>query len=158
MRWFFSIPFVFALLAACDKSLPVKFTYTVTPYVQSADKGTVGLCAGAGGYAFYADTSAWEVTSYEDAEAGVLTSRGGQGTKHFDFDGVQGEDGRISQSPITGQPVMAVVYYPASRSWAVRQVPVGAGIDTIRVSVTFRTWNADSTYTDSKWKVFNAAM
>lgn len=142
------------VLAACNAgSDKVDCLYDILPYFQDEDKGPAYYAETALAYGFYADTAQWAVLSYDDALAGVITSRT-DGSKHS-YDLSAGPDEMLAPTlrlgPVTSTHLMLVVCFPDTYSYAYRQVPMTPGIGNISISITFRTWKTTAPYTDAKW-------
>ena len=64
-----------ALFTGCFKDVSYKTTYVFKPLEQEKSGDPTQILADAKLYAFAADTSSWEVASYKDALAGVISQR-----------------------------------------------------------------------------------
>lgn len=140
-----------AALSACQK-VELDCLLRIKPYVQQADMGEVTAATQTIAYVFYADSSQWAVKDYASAEAGVLTSRTGSGTKSFDMKALPKEAGSLLfERNITSAPAIIVVCDTESKIYAWQQVAIPAGLETVTISVNFRTWKPVSTYKEGKW-------
>ena len=70
-----------ALFTGCFKDVSYKTTYVFKPLEQEKSGDPTQILADAKLYAFAADTSSWEVASYKDALAGVISQRGNRNEK-----------------------------------------------------------------------------
>ena len=70
-----------ALFMGCFKDVSYKTTYVFKPLEQEKSGDPTQILADAKLYAFAADTSSWEVASYKDALAGVISQRGNRNEK-----------------------------------------------------------------------------
>ena len=70
-----------ALFTGCFKDVSYKTTYVFKPLEQEKSGDPTQILAAAKLYAFAADTSSWEVASYKDALAGVISQRGNRNEK-----------------------------------------------------------------------------
>lgn len=138
----------------CKKGV-TNCNYVVTPWVQTTDKGDLALCVDAIGYGFYADTSEWTVTSYDNALAGVITSRTDAQTKQYDFKVEQNELGKLIIGPFTKRGAMVIVCDVTNRFYAWRYADIGEGLPEVVVPVRFLLWKPMISYEDTRWTVVN---
>ncbi len=144
-----------SVLAGCSAGpKDVDCVYIVNTHFQDEEKGPVAKAENVVGYIFYADTTEWKPASYDDAEAGVVTSSVSGRTRSYDLMSEPGNiSGGLELGAITSTAVMAVVCFKDTRSYAYRRVPMEPGIGRLTVGLTFRTWKTTAPYTDSKWTV-----
>ena len=123
------------------------------PLLQSASGSDVEALEGTLAYAFAADTSEWEVTSYEDALAGIITSRHEPSLKDnaplataepYEAEGTRGWlTMRIRRSS-----ALVVAVNPELRLYGYRQQGFGENMPRLYSTVVFRPWK--QSYDESK--------
>lgn len=111
-------------------------------------------------YAFYADPSQWEVTSIENARAGIITSVSDPSRQRsYDMtaepSGVRGNEFDLR---FDSSPAMVVVADEAQPMWATGDANIAAGLANLYVKLKFRPldWKDDSTDPIEKgsWKFY----
>ena len=146
--------FVLAFVPGCKK-VNTDLIFRLTPYVQAEENGSETLAEGVVAYAFAADTSQWAVTSYENAEAGLLTARGKEGEKQADVTTEQNEEGVLEIGPLHNDPTILVVCDKLNRIYAWRQVEIPANLPQLIVRIRFRPWKTDNLYKEANWFMVN---
>jgi hypothetical protein len=133
---------------------------TVTPRHRFGDPLTTGPLTSAKGYAFYADTAAWDVASYEDAVAGMITAKEGGQTRPADMEGSEAKyDMRIGfefrQAP-EQDTITVVVYDTELPMYAITQI-VPSAKDwpaTMQEEVMFVPATENETVTSGAWEMY----
>lgn len=87
---------------------------------------------------FFADASQWEVASYEDAVAGIITNEAGE-TRTADERGVPVEEG-VFNFLFTREPVMLVAYHTMYPMFGWRDANVVENLRVMNIPVVFRSW------------------
>jgi len=172
-------PYLFALALtaimpwACQTP-KLKLDYRIMVYVQLDSLGVSRLADSVVAYVFYADTAEWQVASYQDAEAGRITSKSGGGSRSYQSmaqrmipvtnegeigqsDGnIGGTDQALVVGPLREKPVLIVVCDVEHRCYAWRQVSVAGGLDAIYTQLYFRPWKSHPpAYVESRWNFVN---
>ena len=120
-----------ALFTGCFKDVSYKTTYVFKPLEQEKSGDPTQILADAKLYAFAADTSSWEVASYKDALAGVISQRGNRNEK-------------ISTPLAAGEPYE-------------QEVEIVEGGQPVNfLPVVFRPWKQEYLYVEEGgWRVVN---
>lgn len=111
-------------------------------------------------YAFYADPSQWEVTSIENARAGIITSVSDPSRQRsYDMKAEpSGVDGNEFDLRFDSSPAMVVVADEAQPMWATGDANIAAGLANLYVKLKFRPldWTDKSTDPIEKgsWKFY----
>ncbi len=144
-----------ALLAgACSKKFDTDCTVVLTPYFQPGKSAAKELAPAAVSYGFYADTALWEVAGYDDALAGVITSRESGEKRPFDLS-AEAPGGGTVNFVFAASPAMLV---SASRDYPIygwRGAAVTPDLGTLYLSLTFQSFMSDTTYLQSGWYITN---
>lgn len=144
-----------ALSAAACAKVETNLTYIVKPYLQTEQGGAEVEAVTVVGYLFFADTTYYEVTSYDDAISGTMSQRGGDGEITADMVGVAYGPGEFRLGPVKQDgPVTLVVADADFRCYAVCMQQVVADLDRIELPLHFKTWLDVPYYTEGKWKVY----
>ena len=142
-----------AALGGCFKDVSYDTSYVLKPLLQSASGSDVEALEGTLAYAFAADTSEWEVTSYEDALAGIITSRRDPSLKDnapmataepYEAEGTRG----WLTMRITRSSALVVAVNPELRLYGYRQQGFGENMPRLYSTVVFRPWK--QSYDESK--------
>ena len=146
----------FLLLHGCFKDVKTECNYTLMPYLQAESGGETVIADDVIAYAFYADSTHWTVSSYEDALAGIITSKQSSSTTAgFSLSTEErNDDGRLVLT-LTSSPAIIVVVDRANRVYAWRMTEVVPNVSDLYVSVTFRPWQAASYYIENEWRMVN---
>lgn len=111
-------------------------------------------------YAFYADPNQWEVTSIENARAGIITAVGNPARqRNYDMEAEPtGEYGNEFDLRFDSSPAMVLVADEKYSMWATGDANVAAGLANLYVKLKFRPldWTTTSTEPIEKgsWKFY----
>lgn len=153
--------FLFVLLLAavsCFKEVAFRTDYVIKPLREAtSDDQTREPVEGALAFAFDADTAAWTVASYDDALAGIITSRADPGVKSsapYASSVPYGDAGWISL-PLDREWQMVVAVDPVDRLYAYTRQQIGENLGTLTVSLIFQPWKSGRSYKWGNWLFFN---
>lgn len=151
--------FVCALvLAGCFKSVSYKTTYVLKPLLQLKSGADENPLENAIAYAYAVDTTSWTVASYDEALAGIITSRRNPTEKidtpiatsePYELEGTTG----WLQLAVSNPSVMVVVVDPENKLYGFRQQPLGENLPHLYSSIIFRPWKAS--YYEKPWFMRN---
>lgn len=155
-----------ALAGGCEKS-SVSCTYVITPHITRTTIETVDgeevavstrmLATGVKAHAYYADTTEWEVASFDDAKMGIITNRTDPTrTMQPEFSGTQDADGTISLEPATSLRLMLVICYgdDPEKIFGWRNALTAPNIESISVIVNADPYQ-EGQYENSQWALIN---
>lgn len=144
--------------AACFKEVAFRTAYVVRPLREATSDDRVrAVIPDAVAYAFDADTAAWTVASYDDALAGIITSRSDAAEKRSDPFSVSvpnGEDGEI-RLDLDREWQMVVVVDPVDKLYAYTRQQIPENLPTLTLSLIFRPWKTGRSYKYGNWLYFN---
>ncbi len=138
-------------LVSCYKETSFKTTYVLRVAEQVESSGDFAPLAMTKGYAFEGTTDELEFLSYDDAQAGIITSIE-TGVPKGPFASSQpymGSESNISFE-LDRENVVLVVVDPASKTYAYSDYTVPINLAEVFVDIIFRTWKT-STYKASTW-------
>lgn len=148
---------IFALFlsaVSCFKEVAFRTDYVVKPLRQlTSDDRNPEIIAGATAFVYDADTASWTVASYEDALAGIITSKADPSVKENTPLAVSepyGSDGWI-RLPLDREWQMIVVVDPLDRLYAYTQQQIGENLPQLTVSVVFQPWKTGTSYKNGNW-------
>ena len=141
------------LLTAGCKSAKVDCRYEILPYRQVEKGGPLTIADSVVAYAIYGDTSQWSVLSYEDAAAGVFTSRYGSQTRNADLMAEQDSAGWLVFPSLQQLKMVMVVCDRADTIFAWRQSSIEENLPYLNVKMCFQPWQTDSTFLYAKWNM-----
>lgn len=165
-------PGLFAALAAaalcggCFKDVSYDTDYVLKPLVQERSGDAVVATPGALAYAFAADTVLWEVASYEDALAGVLTRKDDASqqlapyvaAEPFAEGGADGEETGTEgwlRMRLDRASQAVLVVDPATRIYGLTQQAIPENLPRLYVSVVFKPWKEANYFRDGAWDFYN---
>ncbi len=144
--------------AACFKEVAFRTDYVLKPLRQtSSDILAPATIPDAVAYAFDADTAAWTVASYDDALAGIITSRSDPDRKNsapFAVSSPFGDEGWIRLA-LDREQQMIVVVDPVDRLYACTQQQIGENLGQLTVSLLFQPWKTGRFFKYGNWLFFN---
>lgn len=153
--------FLFALAlsaVSCFKKVDFRTQYVIKPLREvTSDDQLRAPVEGAVAFAFDADTAAWTVASYDDALAGIITSRTDPSVRQsvpYASSAPYGDAGWISL-PLDRQWQMVVVVDPVDRLYAYTRQQIGENLGTLTVSLIFQPWKTGRSYKWGNWLFFN---
>lgn len=148
----------------CFRSVSYDTQYVLKPWAQRFNQGAIASQPGVLAYAFTADTADWAPASYEDAAAGILTSRSDPSQ-------------RLTEPYATAVPFGEVDTVPDAVNWLKMRLKVASAtilaVDTehklyaytrqqlyenlspLYISVTFQPWRPFERYTNGGWTYVN---
>lgn len=155
---------LFAVLlsaVSCFKEVAYRTEYVLKPLRQStSDDRNPAVVPGAAAFAFDADTAAWTVASYDDALAGVITSKSDPAVRQsaplaasqpYVFEGAEGW---ISLA-LDRERQMIVAVDPVDRLYAYTDQSIGVNLSPLYVSLTFQPWKTGFSYKNGNWSIYN---
>lgn len=145
-----------AAAAGCSKSVLRETDYVLKPLVQASSGDVMQPVEGALAYAFDADTAAWTVASYDDALAGVITSRTNP-AERISAPYVAAEP--LAEGELAGRLAMhlalptqlVVAVDPADRLYAFTQFEMPDNLPAIYVTLPFRPYREGREYKEGDW-------
>lgn len=153
---FLCLALVVVLASGCSKSVLRETDYVLKPLVQRTSGDLLQPVEGPRAYAFDADTAAWTVASYDDALAGVITSRSNPAERIAAPSATaepfgEGElAGRLAMHlALPSQLVVAVD--PADRLYAFTQVDVPDNLPSLYVTLLFKPYREGREYKEGDW-------
>lgn len=148
------------LLAGCFKSVSYKTTYVIKPLVQNASGDATLPLADVKAYAFAVDTTKWRVASYDDALAGIITSKENPSEKITTPIATaepyvrEGTEGWIQMS-IGNPSQMVLVVDTQNKIYCYTQQALGQNLGELFVALVFRPWKTGNAYKDGEWSFYN---
>ncbi len=142
-------------LCSCFDDVAYDTNFVLIPTVQYASGGEFESYADCVAYAFDADADFWEVTSWENACDGVLTSKEDPNVTMLPFEVARSYDDDIHSEPMLSmnldrESVMIVVAHTTSEDYSYMSYSVGVNIPTVYGYVRFRPWK-EGFYSESSW-------
>ncbi len=136
---------------SCFKKTEYDTTYIARIYEQTESSGDYTSLSGVKLYAFEGSTEDWEVSSYEDALAGIITSiDSGEQKGPFAWgESVDGSDTTLSMQ-LTKVEVVIVAVNPATLTYGYTSYEVPINFPEVYVDIILYSWK-DGTYTTGKW-------
>lgn len=134
------ICFMLPMAGACKKlSVDTIYQLTVNWQDRRSQADTVPLTT-AKAYAFFADPDQWEVTTIEDARAGIITKIGDQSQKrnYDEAPAGMGKYGNVFEFQFSSAPVMLVVADTKQEMWATGNSNIVADLPYMYVTLKFR--------------------
>lgn len=153
-----------ALCWGCFKSLSYSTVYVLKPLVQRLNQGPLTSLAGLKAYAFGADTTDWHVVSYEDALAGIITSKTAPSQKITTPVAIAEPFGVVDTIPnsvdwvqmsLDNPTMMIVVVDPVDSLYAYTKQTFFENLSPLYVSVTFQPWRDRTRYASGAWIYVN---
>ncbi len=137
---------------------------TVSPQHKLTDSKAKPLVT-TKGYAFYANSEAWDILSYEDALAGKITAKEGGAVREADITGVVTKEGqRIGFEMVQAEghdKVIVVICDTVQPMYAITQIEPGSSnlkwAETAQKTVVFTPDKPDQTITSGDWEIRNGA-
>ena len=153
--------FLFALAlsaVSCFKEVAFRTRYVIKPLREAtSDDASRTPVEGAVAFAFDADTAAWTVASYDDALAGIITSRTDPSVRQsapYASSQPYGQSGWISLA-LDREWQMVVVVDPVARLYACTRQQIGENLSALTVSLIFQPWKSGRSYKWGNWLFFN---
>lgn len=155
----FIIIFGVLLLVGCFKKVSNNTVFIIKPNLQSESGQAVPLpiAEGAIAYAWFDRTAQWEVTSYANAVAGILTDAESGKTESAAPDAEsqtltdEGSEGYL-RLETRSSSVLLLVLYPAEEMYAWRVFATAENLSPTYLTLHFRPWR-DGSYDDGGWHV-----
>lgn len=140
------------LFASCSKT-STNTTFIVSTHFQPQENGALFPAEGVRGYCFYVDTSFWYVAGYEDAAAGIITSRTSNDRRMAERGAVADSAGIVVLPNVTGSVAMLVFASPDAEGYAWRGIYVPENVPEFVLPLYFRGWQRDTSYVFGKWNM-----
>ena len=144
--------------AACFREVAFRTDYVVKPLRQAtSDDRNPEVIPDATAFVYAVDTAAWYVASYDDALAGILTSKADPAVRETAPRAVSepyGADGWIRLN-LDREQQMVVVVDPLDRLYAYTQQQIGENLPQLTVSLLFQPWKSGSSYKNGSWTFRN---
>ena len=142
------------MTVGCEKTY-TNCNYYITPYREAFEDSTLQIADSVIGYAYYADTARWAVTSYDNAVAGILTSKYDGAPRQPDVVAEQDSIGRIVFPNLKKSPLIMILCDRQDSIYAWRQSEIMENLPQVIVKMTFQPWRTDTTYLYAKWNMVN---
>lgn len=148
----------------CFRSVSYDTQYVLKPWVQAYNQGTVTSQPGVLLYAYAADTTDWAVASYDDATAGILTSRSNPSQKLTEPYATGVSFGEVDTVPdavnwrkmrLKLSSAMVVAVDTEHKLYAYTRQQLYENLSPLYISVTFQPWRAFERYTNGNWTYVN---
>ncbi|MFI3282446.1 MAG: hypothetical protein SNG10_02820 [Rikenellaceae bacterium] len=145
-------------LWSCFKDESYDTILVVRPQVQDSSSGDFVSYEDCVAYAFNADTASWEIASWADAKAGILTSKVDANTTQLPFAVGESyvedslEDTMLAMR-IARESALIVVAHNTTENYGYRIYDVGLNLDKTYIYARFRPWK-EGEYTESYWTYF----
>lgn len=142
-------------IAGCFKEEAFDTTIVFRPAEQLESGGDFTNLTGVVAYAFDADTTSYEVASYDDALAGILTNKK-SGKINPPIATAVAYDGGIEDAislQVQQEEVMFVAVDTKNEIYAYTNYTVGLNLATTYISIPFRTWKSSSFSQGTWWYV-----
>lgn len=146
-----------AVATGCFKKVTLDCRYNLRPYLQMESGGEAVVAEGVVAYAFAADTTQWTVASYEDALAGVLTSKTSTEKRSDAMVHAVQEGAEDLVLQLTATPATIVVVDTVNKLYGWRMTEVAENLPDLYVSITFRPWSVKKVYAEGAWRMNNEA-
>ncbi len=136
-------------VSSCFEDTAFDTTCTIESYQQVVSGDDYTPLSGVVAHAFAGTTSQWEVASYEDALAGVVTSIANGTTATAFATSTEIGEGLLSL-PLDREEMILVAVDPASGNYAVRDYELPVNMAQLEITLPFLPWKA-ADYTVGKW-------
>ncbi len=145
-------------VVSCFKEVAFRTVYVVKPLREATPDGRVpSVVSGAVAYAFDADTALWTVASYDDALAGIITSRSNPAQKLSVpvASSVPYDDSGQIRLDLAREWQMVVVVDPVDKLYAYTRQQLPVNLPLLSVSLVFQPWKQGKSYKYGNWLFFN---
>lgn len=150
-----------AMLAAagCGKAV-VDCEIVVSPLTQNVQNGPLHEAYMVTVYAWYLSSDEWHVTSYGNAEAGIIEHKVTGELRGHDFAQGQDETDAKVRFRFTRPTVLMVAVDPINKLYAWRQFNIPENFPLLYADVRFIIWRSLTTfeYKEQGWTVVNEAL
>lgn len=152
------------MLAGCFKTLSYKTMYVLKPLVQTESSGEIVTLANVKSYAFAVDTTDWYVASYEDALAGIITSKKSSSERITTPIGISGPFEPIDGAPasvnwiqmsVESPMIMVVAIDTEHKIYGYRNQQLEVNVPWLYVTVIFHPWKPAKKYENGAWLMVN---
>ena len=148
----------------CFRSVSYDTEYVLKPWVQTYNQGAVTSQPGVLAYAFTADTADWAPASYDDAAAGILTSRSDPSQRLTEPYATGVSFGEVDTVPdavnwqkmrlkISSAMILAVD--TESKLYAYTRQQLYENLSPLYISITFQPWRPFVRYSYGGWTYVN---
>ncbi len=137
--------------------IPVTVTSYIDPKVQYSDGGAAQAISDVKAYAFAADTTAWYIASYDDAAAGVITSKVDNTTQRTNpsFTAYKDTATGLYAMTVSSETLMVVVVDRTDQIYAYSKQTVDLSAAPATFAITIKQWMNTLLYVDDGWRVVN---
>lgn len=148
------------MCAGCFKDVSYKTSYVIKPLSQETSRDETLPLEGARAYAYDVDTTFWEVATYEDALAGVVSRKENPSERlsspyataeSYQWEGAVG----WLRMPLDKPSQMVVVVDPTHRLYAFTQQEIVENLPVLYVSLAFKPWKEGYSFREGAWVVCN---
>ncbi len=155
---------ILIVATSCFEEISYQTTYILKPLSQEKSADPNLTLGGVTGYAFLVDTMDWTVANYDDALAGILTSKGKSKNKFKQHLGTFEPHGIIDTIPdskdwlkmqVDVPSVMILVVSPEQKLYGYRQQAMAENLDKMYVSIVFHPWKPTKFYLNGPWRMHN---
>ncbi len=159
MKRLFSCIIIFTSLSGCFKEEEYNTKLVLRPAMQDvsgADFAPLSECVA---YAFVADTTQWEFTSWQDAVEGVMRNKEVYNTTLSPFATAESyeevglDEGSMLSMRIAKETALIVVAHTTTENYAWTIYSLGMNVETTYLYVPFRFWK-EGEYTQSSWQLY----
>lgn len=142
---------ILATLTGCFKELSYDTTIVLRPTQQIESGGSAIALPGVVAYAFLADTTYYEVTSYENAMAGIMSDKetGEQITAIAVSTSYDEFDNSVALN-VNGEVIAIVAIDTLNGDYGYTTYEVGVNISTTYIAVNFAPWK-EGKFTYGNW-------
>ena len=156
--------FILLVTTSCFEDISYNTTYILKPLSQKVSADPNLTISGVIGYAFLVDTTNWTVASYDDALAGILTSKMNSDNKFAEHLGVFEPHGVIDTIPdsknwlkmqIDAPSVLVLVVSTEEKLYGYRQQLMAENLANMYVSIVFHPWKPTKFYLNGPWRMHN---
>lgn len=142
----------------CFKTIGYETFYVLRPWMQEGTAKTPIPREKMLTYAFDADTALWNVLSYEDAVAGIITSRETgeklQSVAHGEPYAIDGNENWLAMQ-LDGPRFFILAVDQSNMLYGFTEQPIGENLPQMYVSVTFFPKEKGKRYQKGKWVMCN---
>lgn len=144
--------------AGCFEKVSHSTDYVLRPSVQFTSGGLEEPLAGVVAYAFDADTTLWGVASYDDALAGIVTSKENPAEQLAPLAEAlpcetEGMTDRLCMR-LPSRPLMVLAVDTEHRLYAYTQQKIVENLPNLYVKVLFKPWRETTAYRE-QWSFYN---
>lgn len=148
----------------CFKSVSYDTQYVLKPTVQTYNQGAITSQPGVLVYAYTVDTTNWLPASYDDAAAGILTSRSDPSQRLSEPYATGVSFGEVDTIPdavnwqkmrLKLSSAMVLAVDTESKLFAYTRQQLYENLSPLYISVTFQPWRPFARYANGNWTYVN---